>query len=85
MAATHRINSSLTERLAHLCIDLKPFQSLEYNPDTGGIQIVTERLVPAHSPGQMVRIVASAEEGEKVEVKRFPDAFKITVTTMLVS
>jgi hypothetical protein len=74
---------ALAEQIARLGANLKPFQSLEYDPETGQIVIITENLVPSHSPGQMVRIVANCEEGEKVLIKRFPDAFKVTIISTL--
>ncbi len=88
MIASRRQSSTvaagaLAEQIARLGTNLKPFQSLEYDPETGQIVIVTENLVPSHSPGQMVRLVANCEEGERVLIKRFPDAFKVTVISTL--
>ena len=75
--------ATVAEQIARLGTNLKPFQSLEYDPESGSIQIITENLVPSHSPGQMIRIVANCEEGERVQIKRFPDAFKVIVISTL--
>lgn len=90
MIASRRQSSTvavgaLAEQIARLGANLKPFQSLEYDPETGQIVIITENLVPSHAPGQMIGIVANCEEGEKVLIKRFPDAFKVTVISTLSS
>ncbi len=71
-------SNSLSEKIAQICLGLKPFQALEYDPVTNTVSIVTECLVPSKAVDQISRIVTSRREDEKVMVRRYADKFKIT-------
>ncbi|MEZ4864488.1 MAG: hypothetical protein R3C14_24450 [Caldilineaceae bacterium] len=77
MTVTNK-TSTLSEKIAQICLGLKPFQSLEYDPVTNTISIITECLVPSKAVDQISRIVTSRREDEKVSVRRYADKFKIT-------
>ena len=78
MSANIPANNSLSEKIAQICLGLKPFQALEYDPVTNTVSIITECLVPSKAVDQISRIVTSRREDEKVMVRRYADKFKIT-------
>jgi|GEM_PF-2238986 hypothetical protein len=71
-------SNSLSEKIAQICLGLKPFQALEYDPVTNTVSIITECLVPSKAVDQISRIVTSRRDDEKVMVRRYADKFKIT-------
>lgn len=76
------INESMTtlsKKLADVVVKLKPFQSLEYDPETGFAAIVTELLISGEDIDQISEILANCAEEEKVTVKRYADNYKITL------
>ena len=77
MSATNQ-PTNLSEKIAQICLGLKPFQALEYYPSTNTVSIVTECLVPSKAVDQISLIVTSRRDDEKVMVRRYADKFKIT-------
>lgn len=78
MTANTNLSPTISEKIAQICIGLKPFQALEYDPATNTISIITECLVPSKAVDQISRIVTSRRDDEKVTVRRYADKFKIT-------
>ncbi|MCB0061741.1 MAG: hypothetical protein KDE19_06485 [Caldilineaceae bacterium] len=81
MMANNMANNAsptLSEKIAQICVGLKPFQALEYDPVTNTISIITECLVPSKAVDQISRIVTSRREDENITVRRYADKFKIT-------
>lgn len=81
MVANNMANNAsptLSEKIAQICVGLKPFQALEYDPVTNTISIITECLVPSKAVDQISRIVTSRRDDEKITVRRYADKFKIT-------
>jgi hypothetical protein len=70
----------LSRKIAQVCASLKPFQSLEYDPATGLVLIITELLVPGHDLNQLAEILTHRRADEKISVKRFADNYKIVLT-----
>jgi hypothetical protein len=70
--------TNLSEKIAQICLGLKPFQALEYDPVTNTVSIVTECLVPSKAVDQISLIITSRRDDEKVMVRRYADKFKIT-------
>jgi hypothetical protein len=68
------------KRIAEVCKNLKPFQSLDFDPNRGLITIVTELIVPSNDPAQIADILAQRMNGEKILVRRFADSYKITLS-----
>ena len=79
MSSTNESVATLSRKIAEVVIKLKPFQSLEYDPETGFVAIVTELLVPGEEADQIAEILARCDEDEKVTVKRYADSYKITL------
>jgi hypothetical protein len=77
MSATNQA-TNLSEKIAQICLGLKPFQALEYDPVTNTVSIVTECLVPSKAVDQISLIITSRRDDEKVMVRRYADKFKIT-------
>jgi hypothetical protein len=73
----------LSRKIAEVVVKLKPFQSLEYDPATGVVLIITELLVPGEDVDQITEILARRREDEKVSVKRFADTYKVVLIRRL--
>jgi hypothetical protein len=83
MAVTNDAVASLSRKIAEVVVKLKPFQSLEYDPMTGVVLIITELLVPGEDIDQITEILARRREDEKVSVKRFADNYKVVLVRRL--
>ena len=79
MSSTNESVANLSRKIAEVVVKLKPFQSLEYDPETGFVSIVTELLVPGEEADQIAEILAHCDEDEKVAVKRYADSYKVTL------
>ncbi|RIK35334.1 MAG: hypothetical protein DCC55_30580 [Chloroflexi bacterium] len=66
--------------LVEVCKNLKPFQSLEFDPQSGLVTIITELLVASSDEQQIIDILAHHGANEKVVVRRYADTFKIAFT-----
>lgn len=80
MPATNEPPANLARKIAEVVIKLKPFQSLEYDPETGLVSIVTELLVPGDEVDKIAEILARCDEDEKVTVKRYADSYKVILS-----
>lgn len=80
MPATNEPPTNLPRKIAEIAVRLKPFQSLEYDPETGQVSIVTELLVPGDEVDQIAEILARCEEDERVTVKRYADSYKVVLS-----
>jgi hypothetical protein len=83
MSASHAAQTTFASKIAEVCINLKPFQSLEFDPIAGVVTIVTELLVPSHDTGQVAEIVARRRADEKILVSRYADTYKIALTRQI--
>jgi hypothetical protein len=66
--------------LVEVCKNLKPFQSLEFDPQNGRVAIITELLVASGDEQQVLDILAHHGANERVMVRRFADSYKIAFT-----
>ncbi|MCB9157976.1 MAG: hypothetical protein H6645_12785 [Caldilineaceae bacterium] len=73
----------LADPLAQICAQLRPFQTLEYDPKTRVVSIVTEWLVPGSDTAQMTQLLARRGDDEKLTVRRFADNYKISLARRL--
>jgi hypothetical protein len=80
LRARQKANQLAGKRLAEVCKNLKPFQSLEFDPDGRVVTIVTELIVPSNDPGQVLEILEQRNPSERIVVRRFADSFKITLS-----
>jgi hypothetical protein len=83
MVASHAAQATFASKIAEVCANLKPFQSLEFDPASGVVTIVTELLVPSHDTDQVAEIVAKRRADEKILVNRYADTFKIALTRQI--
>jgi len=83
MAVPHEGVANLARKIAEVVVKLKPFQSLEYDPTTGVVSIITELLVPHEDVEQISEILARRRDDEKVAVKRYADNYKIALIRRL--
>jgi hypothetical protein len=72
--------SKLACRMSEVCVNLKPFQSFEYDPTVGLVTICTELLVPSHDRQRLWDVVAHRGHDEKIAVKRFTNSYKVALT-----
>jgi hypothetical protein len=79
MAVTNDSAENLSRKIVEVVAKLKPFQSLEYDPESGVVSIITELLVPGEDVGQISEILSRRREDEKISVKRYADNFKISL------
>jgi hypothetical protein len=79
-AAQNKAAPVLSGKIAQACANLKPFQTIEYDPATNTVLIVTELLVPSPDVNQLVEILAHRRADEKVTIKRFAEHYKIALT-----
>jgi hypothetical protein len=79
MTVTNDSAENLSRKIAEVVAKLKPFQSLEYDPESGVVSIVTELLVPGEDVSQISDILLRRREDEKISVKRYADNFKISL------
>lgn len=69
----------VTKRITQVCVNLQPFQAVEYDPMTGIISIVTEWLIPQNEQNQLAEILAHRKEGDKLSVRRFDQNYKVSL------
>jgi hypothetical protein len=79
MSSTSDANANLAQKIADVVVKLKPYQSLEYDPETGFVSIITELLVPSEEIDQIAEILTRGDDDEKVNVKRYADSYKVTL------
>jgi pyruvate-formate lyase-activating enzyme len=79
MSVTNESVAGVARKIADVVTKLKPFQSLEYDPETGFVSIITELLVPGEDADEIAEILARCDEDEKVTVKRYADSYKVTL------
>jgi hypothetical protein len=70
----------MNSKLAEVCRNLKPFQSLEFDPQQGLVVIVTELVVPSNDEAQIAEILLRNCANSKISIRRFADSYKIAVT-----
>jgi hypothetical protein len=80
MPATTEQPTNLPRKIAEVAVRLKPFQSLEYDPETGLVSIVTELLIPGDEADKIAEILARCEQDEKVTVKRYAESYKVVLS-----
>lgn len=74
------LDARLARKIAAVCKMLKPFQSLDYDPHSGTISIITELLVPVDEAAQIADVLANRAPEEKIAVRRFADSYKVLLT-----
>ena len=70
-------------KLADVCRNLKPFQSLEFDPERGLVEIVTELIVPVSDEAQIAEILLRHCGTAKILIQRFADSYKIALTRQI--
>jgi len=83
MAATPQHISDLSKKIAKICLNLRPYQSLEYDPEDGMLVIITEWLVPGTAADQIWEIFARRKDDEKITVRRYDENYKVTLVKRL--
>jgi hypothetical protein len=77
MTNLQNANQSLLQKIAKTITELKPFQSLDYDPEPGLVSIITELLVPSDDLDQLVEIVSHCRANERLSVKRYADCYRV--------
>jgi hypothetical protein len=72
--------STWSQKLGQVYVKLIPFQSLEFDPATGIVIIMTKWQVPHHEHHQLSTILEQLGADEQLKVKRFPNHYKIVLT-----
>lgn len=70
---------NLMKKLTHVCTNLRPFQSFEYDPEGGQISLVTEWLIPSDGVNQLRDLIAGRKADEKISIRRFDRSFKLAI------
>lgn len=70
---------NVVSKLTQVCRNLRPFQTFEYDPNQGHIQIVTEWSIPTNQQNQLCDIIAGRKADEKISVRRFDHSFKLAI------
>ncbi len=83
MAATKEAKNDLSEKIAKICANLRPFQALEYDPAAGIIVLITEWLIPSGDVERISDIIAHRKEDEKITVRRFDENYKVALIKRL--
>jgi len=83
MAATKEVKNDLSEKIAKICANLRPFQALEYDPTAGIIVLITEWLIPSGDVERISDIIAHRKEDEKITVRRFDENYKVALIKRL--
>jgi hypothetical protein len=73
----------MSAKLAEVCRNLKPLQSLEFDPASGTVIIVTELVVPSSDEDQIAEILLHYSGNTKVLIRRLADTYKIALTRRL--
>jgi hypothetical protein len=73
----------MSAKLAEVCRNLKPMQSLEFDPANGLVVIVTELVVPSSDEDQITEILMHHCGNAKVLIRRFADTYKVALTRRL--
>ncbi len=83
MAATKEVKNDLSEKIAKICANLRPFQALEYDPAAGIIVLITEWLIPSSDVERISDIIAHRKEDEKITVRRYDENYKVALIKRL--
>lgn len=83
MAATKEVRNDLSEKIAKICINLRPFQALEYDPALGTLVLITEWLIPSSDVERVADIIAHRKEDEKITVRRYDENYKVALIKRL--
>lgn len=83
MTSTTNRAASVTDRIAKICVNLQPAQSLEYDPETDTVTISSESLVPIQAVSQIFNIVASRRANTRLLVTREGESYKIVTKTQV--
>ena len=83
MAAPEEYKTDLSNKIAKICVSLRPFQALEYDPSAGMILLITEWLIPSSEVERISDIIARRKEDEKITVKRYDENYKIALIKRL--
>ena len=70
----------LGNKLTEACKNLRPFQSLEFDPARASVAIITETVVPRDDIAQLYDVLAQCGLSEKLSVRCYADIYKITTT-----
>ena len=70
-------------KLAAVCRNLKPFQSLEFDPEQGLVEFVTELIVPSNDEKQIAEILLRYCGNAKILIRRFADSYRIALTRQI--
>ena len=67
-------------KLAEVCRNLKPFQSLEFDPQQGLVVIITELVMPASDEAAISEILLRNCGTAKIFIRRFADSYKVSIS-----
>ena len=84
MSATEEYKTDLSNKIAKICANLRPFQALEYDPSAGTILLITEWLIPSSEVDRVSDIIARRKEDEKITVRRYDENYQIALIKRLV-
>ena len=83
MTATPQHILDLSKKMTKISLKLRPYQSLEYDPEDGVVAINTEWLVPRTATDQILEILACRKEDEKLTIRCYDKNYKITLVSRL--
>ncbi|MCL4861555.1 MAG: hypothetical protein KJZ93_19210 [Caldilineaceae bacterium] len=75
-----KTNPMVGGKLAEVCRNLRPFQSLEFDPKRGVVTIITELIIPSTDLAQISDILAQSTLNEKLVIHRYADMYKLSFT-----
>jgi len=84
IAATAEPNSTLSKKITKICVQLRPYQALEYDPAVEMLLLTTEWLISSSDADKLGEIVARRTDDEKITVRRFDDNYKVALVKRLV-
>lgn len=83
MAGVDRDVEQVSKKIAKAATELKPFQSLEYDPAVGIVSIITELLIANDATDQLTKLLAARRADEKVTVTRYAENYRVVLIRRL--
>jgi hypothetical protein len=73
----------ISKKISKICLHLRPYQALEYDPALGVVIITTDWSIPIDQVNQLQEILAQRHNDEKIIVRRFDAHYKISLIRSL--
>lgn len=67
------------QKITTIYKNLRPFQALEFDPQTNIIILITEWLIPFDNVGWLYDILAHRKDDEKVTIRRYDENYKVAL------